>query len=89
MFIGKGSSLAPIVPLFFSFLFLDVRLAFVILRFTSVDVSHTLGILMFIGGGNLAPIGPPFLSSPALDVRLAYVILITCVDVSPVHGILT
>ena len=77
-----GENLAPIVQIFI-FPTLDVRLAQAILRFTSVDASPALGILMFIRGVGLVLNGRPVLSFPALDVRLAQAILrFTRVDVS-------
>ena len=47
MFI-RGANLAPICQTILSFLALDVILANVILRFSSVDVSLSRGILVFI-----------------------------------------
>ena len=45
-----GANLVTICPVLLSFLALDVSLAEVVLRFTSVAVSIARGIQIFIGG---------------------------------------
>ena len=64
----------------------DARLSYVILSFTSVDVSLAVGILMFIGRQTQHVLVSYCLSFPAFDVRFAHVF--TSVDVSLAVGIL-